>query len=404
MLAERIVAPTQGTAVRPPFGFRPHSATHRRNVMHIINTAGPGGAESVCVSLIRGLDRQRWQSIAVLPMKGWLLDELARSGAKAIVDDSYGRSDLPRFVFALAAQVKRHKISLIHAHLFGPSYTASLLGLLTRIPVVCTLHGQVDVNPHETLKQLKFGLINRGASRVVFVSDSLKRFYLDMGLLRPELAAVIPNGVDLPHFQRARDPILRQSLGAGGDHFLVGAVGNVRPAKAYDVLIQAAALLKPKSAKYRFAVVGETSGGLGGKLSSLLNGLALADSFKFSGFSHDVAGAINTFDLFVISSRSEGFSIATIEAMASGLPIVATRCGGPEEIIEDGVTGVLVENGSAEAIADAIESLRTDPVRRRRLGDAARGVVRERYSLQRQIDRYEALYQECLDGSRGSLA
>jgi glycosyltransferase involved in cell wall biosynthesis len=106
---------------------------------------------------------------------------------------------------------------------------------------------------------------------------------------------------------------------------------------------------------------------------------------------------MNAFDIFVITSRSEGFSIATLEAMASGLPIVATRCGGPEEILEDGVTGVLVQNESAEAIADAIESLRNDPRRRSRLGEAARAAVWESYSLERQVQAYETLYQKCLD-------
>jgi glycosyltransferase involved in cell wall biosynthesis len=279
-----------------------------------------------------------------------------------------------------------------------------LLGLLTGKPVVCTLHGHVDLDPRERFKRIKFGLINRGASRVVFVSQSLKRFFLGTGLLRPGIATVIPNGVDLARFQRSPDLGARRKFGASPGDFLVGAVGNVRPAKGYDVFIQTAGLLNARSSTYRFAVVGEADSELGGALHSLREQVGVTESFAFPGFSDDIPTAMTAFDLFVITSRTEGFSIATIEAMASGLPIVATRCGGPEEILEDGVTGVLVENGSAEAIAEAIEALRTDPRRRRRLGDAARADVRERYGLERQVEAYEALYHKCLVGQLSRLA
>jgi glycosyltransferase involved in cell wall biosynthesis len=370
-------------------------------VMHLINTSGPGGAETACVNLIRGLDPARWRGIAVVPEKGWLYDEVRRAGGQPIVLDSRRRFDLPSYFVALARLLRQHKVGLIHGHLFGPSYSASLLGLLMKLPVVGTLHGQIDLHPKESFKRIKFGLLNRGASRLVFVSESLRRFFLGTGLLRSEITAVIPNGVDAAQFSRAPDRSLRAAFGAPDDEFLVGAVGNVRPAKGYDVLLRAAALLKARSVKYRFVVVGEADSDLGHRLLSLRDELGLADCVSFPGYLRDVTPGLNAFDVYAITSHSEGFSISTVEAMAAGLPVVATRCGGPEEIVDDGITGILVDNGSPEAVAAAIERLRMNARRRRELGDAARAAVRRRFSLDAHLHAYEALYEKCLVEHRG---
>jgi glycosyltransferase involved in cell wall biosynthesis len=109
---------------------------------------------------------------------------------------------------------------------------------------------------------------------------------------------------------------------------------------------------------------------------------------------------MHAFDIYVLTSRSEGFSLSTIEAMASGLPVVATRCGGPEQIVEDGATGFLVENGSPDAVANAIDRLRRDRDQRARFGTAARDVVMKRYTLEAQVRAYEALYDRVLTPRR----
>ncbi len=371
-------------------------------VMHLISTSGPGGAETACLNLIRGLDQARWRGIAVIPEKGWLYDEVLRAGGTPIVLDSRGLFDLPKYFVALARLVRQHKVGLVHGHLFGPSYSASLLGFLMKLPVVCTLHGQVDIHPEDRFKRIKFALLNRGASRIVFVSESLRRFFLGTGLLRPEITAVIPNGVDTARFSRPSDRSSRVCFGASDDEFLVGAVGNVRPAKGYDVLLRAAALLRARSANYRFVVVGEADSELGLSLRSLSQQLGLTDWFSFPGYLSDVTSALNAFDVYAITSRSEGFSISTVEAMAAGLPVVATRCGGPEEIVDDGITGILVKNGSPEAVAAGIESLRISPRLRRELGDAACASVQRRFTMSVYVSAYETLYEKCLVEKRES--
>jgi glycosyltransferase involved in cell wall biosynthesis len=369
-------------------------------VLHLINTGGPGGAEQVFVNLIRELDRTRWRSIAVVPDGGWIYREVKAVGIEPVVLSHRLHTDLPRYLLALSRLIRRHEVTLIHSHLFGPAFVASLLGLLHGIPVIGTLHGEIDLQPHERLRAAKFALVNHGATRIVFVSEALRRFFLDSGALREAITTVIPNGIDSTAFNCPADRTLRGEFGAPADEFLVGAVGNLRAVKGYDVFLRAAALLKARTSGYRFVVVGRADGAEAEDVRLLRNQLGLETDVVFAGFRDDVLRCLAALDLYALTSLNEGFSLSLVEAMAAGLPVVATRCGGPEEIINHAVTGHLVENGSPTSVADSIERLRANPGERRRLGNAARVSVSERFTLDTQVRAYEQLYNDCLLDSR----
>jgi glycosyltransferase involved in cell wall biosynthesis len=129
---------------------------------------------------------------------------------------------------------------------------------------------------------------------------------------------------------------------------------------------------------------------------ALRDKLGLTEDAVFAGARDDISEVMAAFDVYALSSRSEGFSLSTIEAMASGLPVVATRCGGPEQILDHEATGLLVENGSAETMARAIDHLRRNPAERARLGRAAREAALSRYSVEAQVRAYEDLYDHAL--------
>lgn len=365
-----------------------------KTVLHMIETAGPGGAETVLLDLLKSLDPARWRSIAILPSRGWLHDQLGHAGIETLVIAERGNFDAMYFARILSV-LRRSKVDLIHSHLFGSAVRASILSLVSGIPAVATLHGQTDISSKERFRFMKIAALNR-LCRVVFVSEQLRQNFVETNNLRPQLALVIVNGIDTARFGQPSSGDLRSVFGISADEFVVGTVGNPGPAKGLDLLVEVAALLKSRASGFRFIVAGDLSDGRGADIVGLRDTRGLRDDVIFTGFRSDVEMVLGALDLFVLPSRSEGFSLALIEAMAAGLPVVATRCGGPEGIIDHGDTGLLVENGSAHAIAAAIESLRGQPEVRRRMGQAAQAVVRQRYTREAQVLAYESLYEECL--------
>lgn len=370
-----------------------------KNVLHLINTGGPGGAETVYVELVRRLDPRRWGAVAVAPNREWMFDRLVEMGQEPVLLRSHARFD-HRYMGGLWRLIRERNVRLIHSHFFGPSVTASILGLACNVPAVSTIHGEGDMAAQESFRALKLGLLRRGADRVVFVSEALRRSFLARGELDPRQTEVIPNGIG-PEFFISQQPALRQEFGAGPEDFLVGAVGNLRWAKGYDVLLRAFSILRQRSPAYRLVIVGQAEGELYHELLALRDELGLAGHVVFTGFRDDVPAILAALDVYAMSSRSEGFSLSTVQAMAGGLPIVATRCGGPETILRDGVTGLFTEPESPAGLADAISFVREHREEGARLGAQARRVARERYSVQEQVRRYEELYEACI-AARGT--
>jgi glycosyltransferase involved in cell wall biosynthesis len=175
----------------------------------------------------------------------------------------------------------------------------------------------------------------------------------------------------------------------------------VRGPKAYDVLLRAAALLATDSMPSRVVIVGDTSGTVYPGLTALASSLALGSRVSFAGFRQDVPEVLRAFDALALSSRTEGFSLATVQAMATGIPVVATRSGGPEEILEDGVTGLLVPTDDPAALAAAMRRLRDQPELRDRLAQAGPQSVRARFNRSAMIEAYQRLYDALLSDHTG---
>lgn len=379
-----------------------------RTILQLIETSGPGGAETVFLGLLRGLDPARWRRIAVLPSaradvpgSDWLAGQLAKLDVETVFLDERGSFDVRTFR-SLMRLARQRRAAVVHGHLFGYAVRGALLSMFTGIPAIGTLHGFSDVAPGEVHLGLKFGIINRGLCRAVFVSDPLRRHFLEQYPLKPSLTTVIPNGLDISHFAGNDGAQFRAEYDIRPDEFVVGSVGNLNPMKAIDVLLEAARILRDTAAlPYRFVIVGDLKGEQGRRLIQMRDDLGLAHMVTFTGFRDDVQHAMAAFDAYALTSRSEGFSISVIEAMAAGVPIVATRCGGPEQILEDGTTGLLVENGSPASVAQGLERLRQSALLGQRLAAQARIAVRERFSMEAHVAAYEDVYNRCLSKGRG---
>jgi glycosyltransferase involved in cell wall biosynthesis len=331
----------------------------------------------------------------VVPCEGWLLDRLQEESIEAVVLPERGSFDVA-FLSRVVSLARRLDVDLIHSHLFGSAVRAGLASRLLGIPAVGTIHGQVDLSSRERYRRLKLAIVRNGLRRIVFVSEPLRRSCVDSMGLRFDRTTVINNGVDTDVFHPGTDSTFRGDLGVRPDEFLVGCVGRLQPVKGLEVLLKAAAILKSSSPGYRFVIVGDGDDRYTRDLFALRDRAGLGDDVLFTGFRPDIHRAMAAFDVYALTSHSEGFSLSTIEAMASGVPVVATRCGGPEHILEDGVTGLLVKAGSASEVAQAIQRLRSDASERLKLATAARGVVAARYTVKQQVCAYEDLYEQAL--------
>ena len=365
-----------------------------KTILHIIDTTGPGGAETVFINLAQRLSRERYRSIVVVRGKGWLYDELARLGLEPIIIAAKGSFNW-RYLLRLCKFIKKEKVDLIQSHLLGSNVYSSLAGMITGVPVVAVFHGAVDVGGNESFLKLKFAAINLGAKRVITVSENLlANMVLRTPINRKKLLTIY-NGVVVDEFKRASSDFIRNQFGWDKSVIIVGSLGNIRNAKGYDILLQAASNLKNSVYNFKFVIAGQGKGSLYDKLLALRTELKLED-VHFLGFNDDPAGFLSNLDVFLLSSTSEGFSIATIQAMASGIPVVATKSGGPEEIITHSKNGWLVEPGDPEAISNGLEHIVADPELMKTLPTNALDHVKKTFDMDAILSSYETIYNELI--------
>lgn len=377
------------------------SVTHK-SILHSIDTTGPGGAETVFLDLVEKLQIDGYKNFAVIKGPGWVEDQLKRRNISYLILKPYGFLSIPYYV-DLFKVIRRNNTRLVHAHLLGSTLTYSILALIARIPVIATLHGRVDVNPNERFVAIKNRIMKMGVSRLVAVSRDLASYIADRKLFRQKDIQVIYNGIEESRYSKNTSQSLRARLGITNNAILVGSLGNVRPAKSYDVLVRAAAILleetsplKASGRELHFVVAGHQKPDLMAELQELIRQTGIEDNVHFIGFYDNTAEFLGQLDYFVLSSSSEGFSIATIEAMASGLPVVVTRCGGPEEIIEHQKTGLLVAVNDPKALANGLKLLIENKQFSDELAGAGRKHVESVFSFSAMLDTYKQEYMSIL--------
>lgn len=365
------------------------------SILHAIDTTGPGGAETVFLDLAQYLTLDGYNTIAIIKGPGWVEDQLKRRGVEYYIVKPEGGFSL-KYYLALRRIIKKHNVKLIQAHLLGSTLTYSLMSLVMRIPLVATLHGRVDVNPNEKLIYVKNKIMKFGVDKLVAVSRDLAEYIAARGLFKQEDIVVIYNGVDVKKYHKNSLSIIRDSLGISESATLIGCVGNVRPAKAYDVLVDAAKLIVAQNQNIHFVIAGHKKADLMAKLEAQVKHLGLEKNVHFIGFQQDTAEFLGQMDLFALTSSSEGFSIATIEAMASSLPVVVTRCGGPEEIVEHDKTGWLVEANNPTEFAKALSKLLNNKPLQDRLAQTGRSHVEDTFAMDSLLKKYSQIFIELI--------
>lgn len=363
-------------------------------VLHLIDTGGPGGAETVFSQLASRTSNGRLRSLAVVPREHWLSAHLRTLDLEPVILRAGGSLNIS-YLRSLVNLVRRNNVKAIHTHLLGSAVYGALAGMITRIPVISVFHGPTDLKSPGRLVAAKRWLIRAGCSAIVAVSSSTREALLQYGI-PPDSITLIQNGVDTETYSPGKSSELRRELGLAADDLLIAAVGNIRAPKAYDVLLRAADKVLERVPRAFFAVIGEGDESQMKPLLDLRGALGIESRVRFLGFRKSTAALFQNFDIFVSSSSTEGLSLSFLEAMASGCAIVATRSGGAQEALGNGLSGLSVPINDPAALADAIAGVAQDYELRVRLGSAARARAVQEFSLQSTIAKYQTLYDRLI--------
>ena len=373
-----------------------------RRVLLVQSNAERYGSDRMARSLARWLPEAGWEVIVSVPSTGPLLDDLRADGADVVVADPgalrrvltlrqwawLATVVLPRAVVRFRALART--VDVVHVNT-SVSLGAALGARLAGQPVV--LHVRESYAGSERLLRLYARLVRRIAVVVVAISEDIASELRVAGL--GDRVVVVHDGIEVPDGPpRARLPADRR--------WDVVCVSRINAWKGLDVLVDAVALLRDRGIELRVAIAGEVFPGGERFRDDLVDHIArrgLTDAVELLGFVDDVDRVLAASGSFVLPSRRpEPFGLALVEAMASGLPCVATAAGGPRDIIEDGVTGLLVPPGDAAALAAALQQLRADPDLAARLGAAAGQVVRSRFTAPISAAAVAAVYDLVLAG------
>lgn len=333
------------------------------------------------IELIRRLDSDVFDVHAVCFHRrgGWL--PRAAEAARSVVEfpiHKFARPATWRQMIAFASWCRRTRIAIVqtcdfYANVFGMP-AAALAGVPVRIA------SRRDVNPGRSGAQLALQRTAYAAAHRVVANSRAAAARLERERVAQRRIRIISNGIVVPPgAERVASPIRR-----------VITVANLRAEKAHERLLAAAAKIAACQPAIEFDIVGD--GPRRAELQNIAEHLGIAGRVRFLGHRDDVPELLAGADLFVLPSRSEAFPNGVLEAMASGLPVVACRVGGLLEMIDDGRTGVLVPPDDELALADAILTLIADPDRARALGKAARADVAARYSFDAMTGAFEQLY------------
>jgi len=365
-------------------------------IMHVVRTLATGGTEMVVRRLISALEPSQFQqSVCTL---------VASPGSQPLRTICLERSaDKAAFLVPqLTRLFRRERPDIVHSRNWATIeavLAAKLAGIRT---IVHSEHGRdlQTIGPQPWRRRMLRRISYACADRVFCVSEELREFYCEQLGMKPHFLDVIPNGVDAKQFSPnpAVRSAVRAKLAAGSDTIVVGTVGRLDPIKDHVTLLRAADLALRKGLDLKLVIVGE-----GPQRATLENELSgaphLASRTVLTGESKNVADWLNSFDIFILPSLSEGMSNTLLEAMAVGVAPIATAVGGNREVVEHGHSGLLVPPGDAEQISDLIVQLTADAERLKALGRSARERVERQFSIERMVKRYGEMYSELMNST-----
>ncbi len=357
----------------------------RAHICHVIESLEFGGAEKVVVDLANAASGHYRVSVCCLKREGELRQNLAGAVEVFCLQKAEGNDfGLP---VRLARELRARQVDLVHTHNWGTFIEGTLAARVCGVPAIHTVHGSyapcapgMRAYIKRRLRHTAERLVAHLCRRIIAVSHSIAREMPRQIGISVARIATIHNGIDVDTASRSHQASsLLQLI----------TVGRLAPVKNHAMMLPALA----QAPAARLTVVGD--GPERAALEALAQSLGLGTRVQFLGFRTDIRALLAQADAFILASHYEGISIAILEAMRAGLPIIATAVGGVPETVIDSVTGILVADNDVAAMAMAIRNL-GHVQRRQAMGDAGYELLRREFSLDATFNAYDALYRRYL--------
>jgi glycosyltransferase involved in cell wall biosynthesis len=359
-------------------------------IMQLVLGLSPGGTERLVIEICRRLSGVGEVMVCCLDDPGEWAPELTGAGIRVT---SLGRAGgfEPSLARRIARLVDHERIGMIHCHHYSPYVYGALATILRpSVGLVFTEHGRLSDAPPSRKRRLVNPWLSRLPGAVCAVSADLKKYLVQSGFPEDRVEVVYNGIADVAPVPQASRAALRAELDVPADAFLVMSIGRLDPVKNLSLLLRAFAVALAGDPRLSLAIIGD--GPERAALEAQARELGLEGRVAFAGYRRDAARFLAAADLYVSSSTYEGVSLTILEAMAAGVPVVATEVGGNPEVVVHGETGLLVP-GLCAPLSCAITGLARDEIRRRHFGDAARTRVVRHFSIDRMVGRYAELYQ-----------
>ncbi len=369
----------------------------RIKVMGLITGLNTGGAEMMLYQTMTRLDRSIYEPVVVsLERGGKLADRLRENGIRVYELGFTKRpSGWPR-LFQLLRILKREQPHVLHAYMFHADLIGRLFGRMAGVPVVISSIRNENIGGR--LRERLLGMTKRYADRVTAVCQAAGERQVKSGAVSREQLTVIYNGVDLARFEAVQGEsrcALRRELAIPENHFVFATVGRMERQKNHLRLLESLADLEPAKRRITLLLIGD--GSLRPNIERKIAELGLEANVCLAGLRSDVPRLLRAADAFVLASLWEGFPNVVIEAMASALPVIATRSGGVGEILDPPHSGFIVEPDDRAEMTKAMSALAAMDGRiRERMGQYAKHAVSERFTLERTLEQTEQLYLSLL--------
>jgi glycosyltransferase involved in cell wall biosynthesis len=364
------------------------SRSHPRpRLLQLLATGGNGGAQESYTGLLLRLDRSRYDVRALSLSAGSAVSRLRSLGVPVEVIDE---ADDELAIRELSAWLRREEIDLVHSHMYRAEVVGTRAAVAAGTPVImATVHSSRVRAPSDVSL---LASLTPSMDRLIVPSESIQRKVVAEGRVGARFA-VIPNGVDLSRFASpAPRCAFRREFGVPSHALLLGVVARLEPEKGHQFLLDAMPIILRGAPDTWLAIVGE-----GSSLAALraqASSLGVAERVVFTGRREDVSALTADLTVAVLPSVREAQGISILEAMARRVPVVASAVGGIPEVVTSGVDGLLVPPADPPALAEAVLRLLRDEALRRRMGEAGYATVRDRFSVDAQVRRIEAVYNE----------